>query len=115
VIRALIILECVLLIIVALDKVVGVTPSSGMIERAGRERNIIRDGQVGSIRAAIAPLASARQDVPQSIAPNELMHPKPPATPAPITPTGLSIVSTALSQTPPPTASPATHSGRANQ
>jgi hypothetical protein len=115
VIRALIILECVLLIIVAFDRVVGVTPPSGIVERAERERDMSRAGQVGSIHAVIAPPASARQDVPQSIAPNELMHPKPPITPAPITRTDLSIVSTALSQRPPPTGSPDAYSGRANQ
>ena len=42
VIRALIVLECVLLIILALDRVVGVPASGVNIDRAAREREISR-------------------------------------------------------------------------
>ena len=68
-IRALIVLECVLLVILALDRVVGVPASGVNIDRAAREREISRhmSGHVqgGSIRAAIASAAAAgRPDLP---------------------------------------------------
>lgn len=82
-IRALIVLECVLLIIVALDRVVGV-PASGVtsgvtIERAARERDIGRDMstnvQDGLMRTAIAPAAAvARPGFPQSVTLDETAH-----------------------------------------
>jgi hypothetical protein len=99
VIRALIILECVLLIIVALDRVVRVPVPGGTVERPGREQELGRDGQVASIRAAIVPSAASKPDVPQPITLNETAHSMPSITPA-----ESSIVSTALSQRPLPAA-----------
>lgn len=97
-IRALIILECVLLIIVALDRVVRFPVPGGTVERPGREQELGRDGQVASIRAAIVPPAASKPDVPP-ITLNETAHSMPPITPA-----ESSIVSTALSQRPLPAA-----------
>ena len=103
-IRAFIVLECVLLIIVALDRVVGVPASGVTIERAARERDISRDMstnvQEGSMRTAIAPAAAvARPGFPQSVTLDETAHAM-----ARTRPAESSIVSRAASQTPLPAA-----------
>lgn len=100
-IRALIVLECVLLVILALDRVVGVPASGVDIDRAAREREISRhvggNVQEGSIRAAIASAAAARRpDFPESLSLNGTAYAMPRAKPA-----ESSTVSTA-SQTPLP-------------
>jgi hypothetical protein len=105
VIRALIILECVLLMIVAFDRIVGVSMSGGTIEQAGPEpvmsRDVSRDGQAGSMRAAIAPpTAVVRPGVPPSGTLDETAA-KPWTRTKPVE---SSILSTAASQTPLPAA-----------
>jgi hypothetical protein len=104
VIRALIILECVLLMIVAFDRIVGVSMSGGTIEQAGRERvisrDVSRDGQAGSMRPAIAPpTAVVRPGVPHSGTLDETA-----AKPWTRTKPAESPISTAASQTPLPAA-----------
>jgi hypothetical protein len=100
VIRALIILECVLLMIVALDRVVGVAPSGSTIERAARERASGTDTQVASMRAAVVAPVAPRSDVPHLLTPKETAHPGPAIMAA-----EPSVVS-AISERPVPTAAP---------
>lgn len=78
-IRALIVLECVLLVILALDRVVGVPASGVNIDRAAREREISRhvsgNVQGGSMRGAIASAAAAaRPDFPESLTRDETAY-----------------------------------------
>ena len=105
-IRALIILECVLLMIVALDRVVGVSPSGATIERAARERTLGTDAQVASMRAAIVPPVAPRSDGPHLLTLKETTHPAPATMAAEpsITPAEPSMVSTAMSDRPLPAA-----------
>src|SRR5512132_998953 len=118
--------------IVALDRVVGVSPSGATIERAARERTLGTDAQVASMRAAIVPPVASRSDGPHLLTLKETTHAAPatmaaepsitpaepsitpaepsitPAEPSitpaepSITPAEPSIVSTAMSERPPP-------------
>jgi hypothetical protein len=95
--------------IVAFDRIVGVSMSGGTIEQAGPEpvmsrdvsRDVSRDGQAGSMRAAIAPpTAVVRPGVPPSGTLDETAA-KPWTRTKPVE---SSILSTAASQTPLPAA-----------
>src|SRR5512132_2832720 len=63
--------------IVALDRVVGVSPSGATIERAARERTLGTDAQVASMRAAIVPPVAPRSDGPHLLTLKETTHPAP--------------------------------------